>query len=284
MNEQAIHVLIVGGGVAGLEIATQLGRRNQARWRTRSKPYRVTLLDAGSAHVWKPMLHTIAAGTRDVYQQQVAYAAQARRAGFAYYPGTMCGLDRLLKKVTVAPVMAKDGRLLLPERRLSYDVLILAVGSQANDFHTPGVREHCWTIDSRIQADEFNRELRIEMLRALARQTELTIGIVGGGATGVELAAELVQLAEAADSYGADDMAKRLKVSLIERGERLLAAFPRDIAEAARKRLEELGVMVRTNTGVASADAGGFHLHDGGQIPAALKVWAAGVKAPEFLS
>ncbi len=275
------QVLVVGGGVAGIEIATGLGRR--ALRSRQGARFAVTLLDADSAHIWKPMLHTIAAGTRDVYQQQVAYAAQAHAAGFTYQPGAMCGLDREKKEIEVAALSHPDGRVLLPPRRLAYDVLIMAVGSQANDFGTPGVREHCYTIDSRILADYFNREIRIRILQSAANQTDLTIGIVGGGATGVELAAELVQLAEAADAYGATGMSLRIKITLIESGERLLAAFPEDISGAARLRLEQLGVLVKTGAQVSAADEGGFRLQGGELVPVMLKVWAAGVKAPDFL-
>ncbi len=190
----APQVLVVGGGIAGLEIASALGRL----WRRRAGAPAVTLLDSDSAHVWKPMLHTIAAGTRDIAQQQTTYVAQARDAGFAFQPGELCGLDRARREVLVAPLHADDGRLLVPARRLAYDALVLAIGSRANDFGTPGVAEHCRSIDSRLQADAFCREVRIRMLQCLALDQPLAIAIVGGGATGVELAAELVQLTETA--------------------------------------------------------------------------------------
>lgn len=275
------RILVVGGGVAGIEIASGLGRLSLRS--RRDKRFVVTLLDADSAHIWKPMLHTIAAGTRDVYQQQVAYAAQAHSAGFIYQPGAMCGLDRTRKEIEVAALTHPDGRVLLASRRIPYDVLIMAIGSRANDFGTPGVQERCYTIDSRIQADHFNREMRIRILQSAADQSDLTISIVGGGATGVELAAELVQLAEAADVYGAAGMSSRIKITLIESGERLLAAFPEDISGAARLRLEQLGVAVKTGAQVSAAEEGGFRLKNGELVPAMLKVWAAGVKAAEFL-
>ncbi|MES4992441.1 NAD(P)/FAD-dependent oxidoreductase [Agrobacterium radiobacter] len=274
----AKRVLVVGGGVAGLEIATQLGR--SAR---RKRQIEVTLLDADSAHIWKPMLHTIAAGTRDVYQQQVAYAAQARNSGFIYQPGAMCGLDRKAREVLVAPILAPDGRLMMQGRRLPYDVLIMALGSQANDFRTPGVFEHCYMIDSRAQADNFNQELRIRMLQSMEEQSRLAISIVGGGATGVELAAELVHLAQTADLYGGAGMSSRLKVCLIESGDRLLASFPADISQSVKSRLEELGVTVLTGSTVGAAEENGFRLSDGELIESSLMIWAAGVKAPDFL-
>lgn len=280
-TEHLSRILVIGGGVAGIELATNLASR--ARRKSRGKPFAVTLLDADSAHIWKPMLHTIAAGTRDVYQQQVAYAAQAQAKGFTFQPGAMCGLDREGKHVDVAPLMHPDGRVLLAGRRLSYDVLIIAVGSRANDFGTPGVKEHCFTIDSRTEADHFNRELRVSILQRAADQSDLSIGIVGGGATGVELAAELVQTAEAADTYGAKGTSARVRLSLLEAGDRLLSAFPEAISEAVKERLTQLGVEVRLGAKVSAAEEKGFRLKDGTLVPAALKVWAAGVKAPDFL-
>ncbi len=282
MNQQH-RVVIVGGGVSGLEVATTLGRRWRREGRHNVDIPAVTLVDCDSAHVWKPMLHTIAAGTRDISQQQTPYVAQARDAGFTYQPGELCGLDRASREILIAALYAPDGRLLIPARCLAYDTLVIALGSQANDFGTPGVREHCFMIDSRIQADAFNREMRIRMLQCLAQDAELSIAIVGGGATGVELSAELVQLAETAVAYGAKGLAARITITLIESGPRLLAAFPQDIAAATRARLETLGIRVLTDTRVSAADAAGFVLADGNRVEASLKVWAAGVKAPDFL-
>ncbi|WP_308410413.1 NAD(P)/FAD-dependent oxidoreductase [Burkholderia sp. WAC0059] len=272
--------MIVGGGVAGLEVATTLGRR----WRKHRNVPVITLVDRDSAHVWKPMLHTIAAGTRDIAQQQTTYVAQARDAGFTYQPGELSGLDRTARELLLAPLYAPDGRLLIPARRIGYDKLVMAVGSEANDFGTPGVPEHCFKIDSRLQADAFNREIRVRMLQCLAQDGELSIAIVGGGATGVELAAELVQLTQTAEAYGAQGLASRITITLIESGTRLLAAFPQDISVATRARLEALGIKVLTDTRVSAANADGYVLGDGRQIPASLKVWAAGVKAPAFLA
>ncbi|WP_207238117.1 MULTISPECIES: FAD-dependent oxidoreductase [unclassified Pseudomonas] len=126
----------MGGGVAGQEIASTLGRRRRQRGKN---PPSADDLDRDSAHVWKPMLHTIAAGTRDISQQQIPYLAQARAPSFTYQPGELCGLNRTAHEVLIAPLHAPDGRLLVPERRLAYDTLVIAVGSQANDFGTPGV-------------------------------------------------------------------------------------------------------------------------------------------------
>lgn len=274
------RIVVVGGGVAGLEIASTLGRR----WRRRAGSPSITLVDHESAHVWKPMLHTIAAGTRDIAQQQTTYLAQARDAGFAYRPGELSGLDRDAREVRLAAQHAPDGRLLVPASRLGYDLLVLATGSQANDFGTPGVAEHCWRIDSRRQADAFNREIRIRLLQSMTQDAPLHVAIVGGGATGVELSAELVQLVESATAYGVPGLAERITITLVEAGPRLLAGFPEDISSATRARLEAIGIRVLTGTQVKAATADAFVLADGSALPAALKVWAAGVKGPDFLA
>lgn len=279
-SQKKKRVVIVGGGIAGLEVATALGRK----WSGRRDGPSVMLIDRDTAHIWKPMLHTIAAGTREISQQQTTYLAQAHSAGFEYQPGQMSGLDQDAREITIAPLIAADGRLLVPERKIGFDCLILAVGSEANDFNTHGVGDHCFKIDSRLQADAFSREVRLRMLQSMAQEQELTIGIVGGGATGVELAAELVRLTEDAIAYGARDLASRIRITLVEAGDRLLAAFPDDISTATRGRLEHLGVKVMTGAQVSEAKEDGFALANGGWIDASLKIWAAGVKAPEFLS
>lgn len=278
-KEQKQHELvIVGGGVAGMEIASTLGRKNS------SNRLNITLIDRDSAHVWKPMLHTIAAGTRDVSQQQTSYMAQASRCGFSYQPGELEGVDTTTKEVVLAPVLANDGRLMIPARRLSYDTLIISVGSKANDFGTTGVEEHCYKIDSREQANSFNNEVRVRMLQSLAQDSKLSIAIVGGGATGVELAAELVRLIELAEGYGAEGLAERISITLVESGKRLLAAFPEDISEATRLRLESIGVKVMLGGRVQEVSPEALVFADGTRVEAELKVWAAGVKAPSFLS
>lgn len=276
-TSQKKRIVIVGGGIAGLEIATKLGARNK-------NIGAVTLVDSDFAHVWKPMLHTIAAGTRDIAQQQTAYMAQAISAGFTYQPGEMLALDRASKKIVLAPLYFPDGRLLIPERKIPYDVLIMAVGSLANDFNTPGVREHCYMIDTRLQADAFNREVRARILQCALKGQSLRISIVGGGATGVELAAELIQFAATAESYGTKGLASRVKISLIQSDTRILPAFTEHVSAVTKKRLEELGVDVKVGHRVVDVQEDKYVLDNGEEVIADLKVWAAGVKAPDFLN
>ncbi|MET3218008.1 NAD(P)/FAD-dependent oxidoreductase [Burkholderia sp. A2] len=272
------RIVIVGGGIAGLQLATRLGERLG-----RSGRAQVTIVDRSPTHIWKPMLHTIAAGTRDVQQQQVIFLAHARDHGYTYQPGELKGLDRARRRVQLGEIRSQDGDVVIGARELEYDVLILALGSQANDFGVPGVREHCYFIDSQRQAETFNEALRMRVFRSIARDEPFRVAIVGAGATGVELAAELSRLLEVAQAYGDETVRERLQLTLLESGPRILNAFPPRISASAQRRLEQIGFRVLTSTRVTSADANGFHYGDGSFAEADLMVWAAGVKAPDFM-
>lgn len=275
---QARRIVIVGGGIAGLLLATKLGDTLG-----RSGRAQITLIDRSATHVWKPMLHTIAAGTRDVQQQQVIYLAHARDHGFDYQPGEMEGLERDARVVKLAELRAPSGEVVIGPRTLAYDVLILALGSRANDFGTAGVLEHCHFIDSQAQAEVFNEALRVRIFQSVVAKSALRVSIVGAGATGVELAAELSRLLEVAASYGDPDIRSRLKLTLYESAPRILAAFPPAVSESSEAQLRRIGFDVRTGTRVSAAEADGLRLGDGTKQPADLMVWAAGVKAPDCL-
>ena len=164
-------------------------------------------------------------------------------------------------------------------RGLDYDVLVLSFGSRTNDFGTPGVVEHCYFIDSQDQADSFNARLRAQVGRSLAKGDSIDIAIVGGGATGVELAAELSRMVDLAADYGEADIRHRLRLTLLESAPRILNVFPEAVSASAASQLRALGVDVRTGVRVIAADAGGFVLDGGERVPATLKVWAAGIRA-----
>jgi NADH dehydrogenase len=262
------RVAIVGGGVAGLDLAGILGRDPQLD---------VTLVDLATTHVWKPMLHSIAAGTHDAAQVGVAYVAQARRHGFTYVPGRVEGVDPQDRILRLAPFRF-HGRPLLPERTLGYDTLVLAVGSVAADFGVDGVTEHAFHIDTLEQACAFQSDIAPRLIEAARTGTPLRIAIVGGGATGVQLASELLQMADIADAYGIGGGRRSLAITLLDRGTRLLPAFPDRVSQAARARLEELGVTVMTGVDVTAVEAGGLRMGDE-RVPADRCVWAAGVQA-----
>jgi NADH:ubiquinone reductase (H+-translocating) len=130
------RILIVGGGAAGLELATRLGDRLGERGYAQ-----VELLDRSRTHLWKPQLHEIASGSMDLGTHELDYAAQARRHHFRFRLGEMIGLDRHRRELQVGTIVDEEGRPLTPPRTLGYDTLIIAVGSLTNHFGVPGVKQ-----------------------------------------------------------------------------------------------------------------------------------------------
>src|SRR5262249_22155653 len=271
------RIVVVGGGVAGIVTATHLSRRL-----TRSKLADILLVDHNLAHVWKPMLHTFAAGTANYTNENISFISHAKRNHFRYWPGELSGLSRSRKTVELGSVSMPDGEK-LPGRSFSYDTLILAVGSRANDFGTPGVIENCHFIDDTGQALLFSAGLRSWVLMAMAARTDLHLVIVGGGATGVELAAELCHYIETLSRYATDEMPTHLRMTLIESGPRLLGPFPERTSKPAEASLHRPAEVepIRKVFGAAAKVA----IQNGGhRTEQALVVWAAGVKAPEVVS
>ncbi len=281
----AYQIVIVGGGAGGLELATRLGDTLGRRQRAR-----ITLVDRSRTHLWKPLLHEFAAGSMDLDHHALSYLAQARWHHFRFQRGSMDGLDRKRKMVKVAPTFDEDGRELIPRRDIPYDTLVIAVGSHTNDFGTPGAREHAISLDMPQQADLFHRRLVNACIRANAqyeplRPEQLKVAIIGAGATGVELAAELHKTTRELVAYGLDKInpERDMQLTLIEAAPRILPAVPERVSKAAAELLRGLNVQMLTGERVTEVSADGVITAAGRKIPAELTVWAAGIKAPEFL-
>jgi len=275
------HIVIVGGGAGGLELATKLGNTLGRKGRAK-----VTLVDKNASHLWKPLLHEVATGSLDAGVDALSYRAHAKNHHFDFRLGKLEQIDRDNKSISLAEIRDSEGELLMPERSLNYDILVMAIGSVSNDFNTPGVREHCIFLDSPDQAHKFRTHMNNEFLKLHANSGKgsVDIAIVGAGATGVELSAELHNAVKELRTYGFDDLdSDKLNVSLVEAGERILPALPGRISSAAHMELTKLGVNVRTSTMVTQADQHGLTTKSGEKIPASIMVWAAGIKAPDFM-
>lgn len=279
------RIVIVGGGAGGLALATQLGKRLGKK-----KLADITLVDAARTHVWKPLLHQLAAGSFDTHAEEIEYLAQARWNHFKFRLGSLTGVDRVQKTVQLAPSHDDSGREITPAQSLSYDTLVIAVGSQTNDFGTPGAHEHTIKLDTPQAAKHFNERLINACIRAqTVPRAEgsglLTVTIVGGGATGVELAAELHAAARVLGSYGFENInpEKDLQIVLVEAGPRLLAQLPERLGHAAERELRKLAIEVYTDEKVVEVTDGSLKMASGKVIQSTLTVWAAGVKAADFL-
>lgn len=274
-------IIVVGGGAGGLELATKLGNTLGKK-----KKAEITLVDRKASHLWKPLLHEVATGSLDEGVDALSYRAHAKNHNFNFRLGSLQDIDRHRKVITLSELKDEKGELLLPTREFDYDILVMALGSTSNDFNTPGVKENCIFLDSPEQAHRFRTLMNNEFLKLHAKsgQGTVDIAIVGAGATGVELSAELHNAIKELRTYGFGDLdSSKLNVNLIEAGERILPALPARISSSAHQELTKLGVTVRTATMVTQADTDGLTTKEGDKIPAQIMVWAAGIKAPDFV-
>ena len=284
-GENLHHVIIVGGGAGGLELATQLGDSLGKKGKAL-----ITLIDCTRTHVWKPLLHEIAAGSMDPDRHELEYLAQAHWHHFRFRFGRMDELNRANREITITAYVDENGKEVIPRRSFKYDTLVMAVGSTTNDFGIKGAREHSIALDTQEQAQKFHRYLHNALLRAQTQSEplkpgQLEVAIVGAGATGVELAAELHNTTRELAVYGLDkiDADRDVKISLIEAGDRILPALPTKMSLAVDVELRKLRVNIFTGERVVEVSEKGITTHSGRMIPAELVVWAAGIKAPDFL-
>jgi NADH dehydrogenase len=226
----------------------------------------------------------------DIAVYDTDYLAQSHWHSFRYRIGEMTGLDRQRRQVHVAAFTDEDGDRVAPPRTIDYDTLVICVGSRTNDFGTPGAHEYAIALDDPVEAERFHRRLVNAYMRAHTqseplRPEQLHVAIIGAGATGVELAAELHNTTRTLVSYGLDriDPDKDMRLIVIEAADRVLPALPKRLSDTAGKLLDNLGISVRTSSRVAEVLPDGVRLATGEIIPAELVVWAAGVKAPDFL-
>jgi NADH:ubiquinone reductase (H+-translocating) len=288
-TSRPVHrIVIVGGGAGGLPLATALGDRLGDKKEGRAE---ITLVDRFETHLWKPLLHEVAAGRMDADAHDIDYLALGYWHHFRFRQGAIVALDRSRRKLTLGAVDDDEGKLMLPERVLVYDTLILCIGSTTNDFGVAGVAANAISLDTAIDADRFHRRLLAACVRAddkaaHGKPGHVDIVIIGAGATGVELAAEIRQTTRAHVGYGLDklDPEKDIHLTLLEAAPRILPQLGEKIARAATELLAGLDVSVRAEERVTAVDASGVHTANGGFLPADLVVWAAGIQAPAVLA
>ena len=279
-------IVIVGGGAAGLELATRLGRRLGRRQRAE-----VTLIDAERTHIWKPLLHQVAAGSFDPGLHTVEYLAQAQRSHFRFRMGRLESLDRNERLVWLSPTLNDDRVEIIPRRSFPYDTLVLSVGSVSHDFGIPGVVDHCWFLDDKKEALTFQKRLMERLIQSATHNGplapgQLDIAIVGAGATGVELAAQLHQVTRRLRQFGFErlDPESHVRLKILDAGPRILPALPERVSDKVLGELDALGIEVFLDQAVTRVTDTGVETASGDFIPAAIKVWAAGIKAPDVIA
>ena len=289
--------IIVGGGAGGLELATRLGDRYGSTDSKKTPQAQVTLIDRNPTHIWKPLLHEVAAGSMDPFTQELEYAAQALWHGFEFAQGELIGLDRAAKRITIGPLRDEEAGELIPQREFEYDTLVISIGSTTHFFGVAGAQENSIALDTVGQAELFRKRLIAACMRAEHRapdpvvegaphQPRIQVAIVGAGATGVELSAELRNTAQVLSAYGLHKLDPKhdIGIALIEAGPRILPALQERVSTATAELLTKLGVMLMTNETVAEVSRDSIRTASGKTIRADLTVWAAGIKAPAVLT
>lgn len=271
------RIVIVGGGAAGLALAAKLGRKLGA-----TDKVDICLVDKSPIHIWKPKLHEVAVGVIDQSIEGLLYRDHGLKNGYRYIKGEIEQCSPSEKSITLAPVYNEDGELLLEQRQLQYDLLVLALGGVSNSFNTLGADEHCIFLDSLDNANLFHNKLLDALLQLNETQEKVSIGIVGAGATGVELAAELHHVIESVKEYGYLNISKHhLDVHLIEASPKILPQLPERVSARAQAVLDKIGIRLHIGVQVKEVTRTGFITQDDEVIEAGLKVWAAGVKGPK---
>lgn len=257
------RVVIVGGGAAGLELASLLGRSVNSQ-------DEIILVEGETHHYWKPRFHEIAAGTFDHDLDTLCYFSHGAKNGYRHYQARMTDIQREERKLLVYKPNGETDT-------LSYDYLVIAIGAISNDFATKGASEHCLFLDTPEQA----RDSWQQISSLLRSGDQRSVNIVGAGATGLELAAEL---AKVSGNLSQNPHAAKLTINLIEASDRVLPNSPIKMSEQAHKKLEQYQVNVMLNTRIASVDQQGMTTSDGQTLNADIQFWAAGIKAPNWLN
>jgi len=252
-------IVVVGGGAGGLELVIKLARKYR-----KNDAVDITRIDCNPTHIWKPLLHEIATGSLNSNHDETSYLMLARKYRFSFILGRVNQVDLNKTLLHLEPINDNDGNAVVAERSVSYSKLVLSVGSLCNDFGTPGVEDHCLLLDTRAQAERFHQNFINELHRINAsanfggqlNEDDLSVVIVGAGATGVELAADLHNVAKRLPDYGFGEFSSdALRVMIVEAAPRILAQLPERISQSVTKELQDIGVQIHTDTMVSGIDA-----------------------------
>lgn len=277
-----VRIVIAGGGAAGLELATGLAHAQRRRGES-ARPFSVTLVDKTPMHVWKPLLHEVASGT--FTDQGIDYFSHAYQHGYEFQLGALLGIDCARRVLSLSAAHGLDGSEIVPARELPYDVLVIAIGSRSADFGIPGVREHCHLLDDVASARRLSLDLFSCAARAQIGSAEsVRVGIVGGGATGVELATEIHHVIGQLRTYGANSPRDKLHITVVDGAKRLLSSGAEAVSQRALSALNERNVEVLLGERVQAVTADSLILQSGTQLKAHVKAWVSGITGHTFLS
>lgn len=277
MESNSQNIVVLGGGAGGLELVARLCRQFK-----NNKSIKIILIDHQLKHVWKPLFHQVSVGT--LYNQdEIDFFSYAYEKGFDFIFGSVQTVDRKNKRLVVTShdLIKNNSSNELIE--INYELLVVAIGSQSNDFNISGVKEHCLFLDSLSEAENFNK-LLTNFLIKIAQPTEkkfvANIAIVGAGATGIELAAELNHVLQQTVKYQKRKRTEHhFTITVIEASSRILSAMPERISHVITNYLKENAIDLLINTKIIKVEPDGLVTEDGIFIPSNMIIWAAGVKS-----
>lgn len=269
----AKHIVILGGGFAGVGVYRALHHA------THGADIRITLIDRNNFFTFTPMLHEVATGSVErshIVQplREIMHRCETDR----FVQGEVTVVDPVKKKVTY--------QIHTESKSLSYDALVVALGSRVQWYGIPGAQEHAFPLKTIGDAVRLRNRL-LEQLEiastetsAAARRARLQFVVIGGGPTGVELAGQIADLTrhELRGLYH-EIRPEEIGITVVQRGPRLLPQFREKTSEIALRRLKQLGVNVMLNVGAASIDPTGVTLTTGERITADTVIWSSGVQS-----
>ena len=258
LNAAKPRVVILGAGFGGLTAARAL-----------AKSAEVTLVDRHNFQTFLPLLYQVS--TAGLAADHVVHPIRGalRKSGVKFRMGSPISVDHKNKTVKLDS-----------SEVLEFDHLVVALGSSTADFGVPGVAEYGMGMKSVIEAINIRATVmrRFEDLCRFEDDTRLSIAVVGGGPTGVEMAGALAELKRGPLKNDMEHAAKHIDIYLIEAGPRILPMFSEKLSARAEADLHKLGVIVRTKTAVREVQSRKIITKDGDPIPAEITIWAAGVK------
>ena len=257
-NTAKPRVVILGAGFGGLNAARALAGKAE-----------VTVVDRHNFQTFLPLLYQVSTAGLAADHVVAPIRGALRKTNVKFRMGSPISIDHKNKNVKLDS-----------SEVLQFDHLIIAMGSVTADFGVPGVAEHGLGMKSVHEAITIRAEVmrRFEDLARFEDETRLSIAVVGGGPTGVEMAGALAELKRGPLHNDLAHAADHIDVYLIEAGPRILPMFTEKLSARATRDLQKLGVHVRTNTAVREIKSRQIILKEGEPIPAEVTVWAAGVK------
>ena len=277
-----MNIVIVGGGAGGLELVVALGRIYKHH-----DDINIILVDQSLTHVWKPLLHEVATGRLNNVYDKMGYLALAKKNYFQFELGRLKKIDRQNKSILIENPTEQSKP---AELTITYDILVLAIGSVTNNYHIPGTSEFCYHLDFEPQAKEIYRLFFRKLIAKHYQKSKkpIQVVIVGGGATGIEFAAHLHTSLSALSALmspknASETMDKIVAIRVIESASRILSPLPEKLSDSVQKSMLSMGVDILTNTRVIEVMEQGVKTHENQLIEADLVIWVAGIKGQDEL-